>query len=87
MTPEQELARADKASQILTSEAYKEAVREAQEYILNLIVMTDDTDRDRFHALGLRLKQHHFLIRQLQGFMETGKMVEEQIKRKSFFKV
>jgi len=87
MTPDQELARADKAQQILTSEAYKDAVKEAQEYILSLIMMTEDTDKDRFHALCLRLKQHHTLIRQLQSYMETGKMVEEQIKRKSFFSV
>lgn len=84
MTPDEELRRADKASQVLGNPAYVEAVREIQDHILNLMVLTEDTDKDRFHALGLRLKQHHTLIRQLQTYMETGKMVEESKKRRLF---
>ena len=82
MTPDEELLRADKAQQVLSNPAYGEAVQEIHNYILDLIVQTDDTDTQRFHSLGLRLKQHHTLIRQLQTYMETGELVKEELERK-----
>lgn len=85
MTEDEELLRADKAQQVLTNAAYKDAVKEVHELILNLIGQTEDTDKDRFHALCLRLKQHHTLVRQLQTYMETGKLVEESVKRRKLF--
>ena len=86
MTPEEELLRADKAKQVLSNPVYGEAVKEVQDHILALIVHTEDTDKDRFHALGLRLKHHHSLIRQLQSYMETGLLVEEEKRRKGLFR-
>lgn len=80
MAPEEELLRADKAKQVLSNPAYGEAVREVQDHILNLIFQTEDTDKDRFHSLCLRLKHHHSLISQIQSYMETGKFAEATLK-------
>ena len=83
MTPEEELRRADKAKEVLGNPIYVESVKSAHDEIINQLVLTEDTDKDRFHALGLKLKQHHQLIRELQRVMETGRLAQETLKEKA----
>lgn len=83
MTPEDELRRAGKAKEILGNEIFKEAFSEIEAVLLHGIRRTafvDDKLREKF---CMRYDLLHSLRDQIQTYIDTGMLAEEEIRRKS----
>ena len=83
MTPEEEIRRAGRAREILDNEMFKEAVAAIEEAIRNARLNSSAKDvefREKLYAQELALTS---VIRNLQTFMESGQLAEEEIRRRS----
>lgn len=83
MTPEEELVRAGKASEILTEPLFKEAVETIREALITGIQRSAFTDEKLREKLCQRLALLEDILGQLRTVMETGKMAEETIRQRS----
>ena len=83
MTPEEEIRRAGRAREILDNEMFKEAVAAIEEAIRNARLNSTVKDvefREKLYAQELALTS---IVRNLQTFMESGQLAEEELRRRS----
>lgn len=83
MTPEEELERAVRAEQILGDSLFKESCEAIERAILNGIEMSAIKDAEMREKLCLQYILFKSLIGQFRTYMETGRLAEETIRRKS----
>ena len=81
--PDEELRRAGKAKEILENQLFKEAVRAIEEALLLGIRQSAFKDKDLREKLCDRYNALHDIVGQLRTHIETGEMVEEEIRRKT----
>lgn len=79
MTPEEELRRAGKASEVLNNEAFKDAVSEIEQALLVGIQRTAFKDAELREKLCQRYALLHDLVNQLKTYMETGELAKASI--------
>lgn len=82
MTEQEELQRAVRAEQILGDELFKEAVQNVESALINGIKLSPIKDAEMREKLCQQLIQLHAVVGQIRSYIETGKLAEEQIKRR-----
>lgn len=83
MTPEEELRQAGKAKEILGNEIFKEAFSAIEGAILVGIRQAAFKDTELREKLCARYDLLHSLRDQIQTYIDTGLMAEEEIRRRS----
>ena len=83
MTPEEEIVRAGQAQEILEHPLFREAVSEIEKALLTGIHRSAFTDEKLREKLSQRYALLQDLVGQLKTHMETGKLAEETIRRRS----
>lgn len=89
MTPEDEgrindeLRMAGKAREVLENEAFKGAVKSIEEALLIGLRNSAFKDAELREKIAQRYSLLYDLVIQIQSYIETGKMAEEEVKRKT----
>ena len=83
MTPDEELQRAGRAEQILGDSLFKEVVQEIESALLLGIRQSAFKDAELREKLCQQYTLLHSLVGQFRTYMETGKLAEETIRRKT----
>ena len=83
MSPEEELIRAGKAKEVLENELFREAVKGIETALLTGIHRSAFADEKLREKLSQRYALLQDLVGQLKTHMETGKLAEETIRRKT----
>lgn len=83
MTEQEELERAGRAEQILGDSLFKEAVKEIENALLMGIRQSAFKDAELREKLCQQYTLLHSLVGQFRTYMETGKLAEETLRRKS----
>ena len=79
MTPQEEIERAERASQILDDEFFKEHVRQIDEALQAAIRKTAFVDEKLREKLTHRWTALHDVIGALRSTMETGRIAAKQL--------
>ena len=83
MTPEEEIVRAGQAKEILQHPLFKAAIEDMKEALLLGIQKSSFTDEKLREQLCMRYALLVDLVGQFQTHIETGKLAEETIRRKT----
>ena len=83
MTPEEELVRAGKARDIMSEPLVKEAINTMREAFITGIRQSAFVDEKLREKLCHRLALLEDFVGQFQTVMETGKLAEETIRRRT----
>ena len=83
MSPEEELARANRAEQILGDSLFKEACNEIEQAILNGIKASSIKDTDLREKLCQQYILFQALLGQFRTHMETGKLAEATLRQRA----
>lgn len=82
MTEQEELDRAAEAEFLLNQGVFKESISSVEQAIINGIKRSAFKDSELREKLCHQLIALDSVVTQLRSFMETGKLVEETIKRR-----
>jgi hypothetical protein len=83
MTPEEEIGRAQEANFILENPLFKEAVAEVRQALIDGIERSAFTDEKLREKLAQQLVSVTAVVNKLKSHMETGKLAEEAIRRRT----
>ena len=83
MTPEKELEKAQEAKAFLEHSPFTEAVREIESAILSGIKQSAFKDAELREKLCQEYKVLQSIVDRIRTYIETGKLAEEEIRRKS----
>lgn len=82
MSPEEEIRFAGKAREVLENEAFKRAVRDLEQALLDGIKRSAFKDTELREKLALRYASLHDILTRLESFMEGGKFAEATLAQK-----
>jgi len=82
LTEQEELQRAVRAEQILGDDLFKEAVQGVESALINGIKLCPIKDAEMREKLCQQLIQLHAVVGQIRSYIETGKLAEEQVRRR-----
>jgi len=83
MTPEEEIRRANEADLIMRNPLFKEAVSEVKAALVDGIERTAFMDEKLREKLSQQLVALSAVVSKLKTHMESGKLAEEEIKRRT----
>jgi hypothetical protein len=76
LSPEDEIRRADKAKQILESDAFKEAFSEVERVLLDGILRAPFKDSELREKLCQQYTALHTIRDQMRSYMESGQLAQ-----------
>ena len=83
MTPEEELGRAQEAEMLMAHPLIKDAIREVRDALIDGIERSAFTDEKLREKLSQQLVSLSAVVNKLKTHIETGKLAEETIKRRT----
>jgi hypothetical protein len=83
MADEQHITRANRASELLENDAFKQAISAMKEHAIDAFKQCPARDKDGFALIQMHLNVVEKLEGMLRGFVESGRLAKIEIERKS----